>query len=152
MVSSTTTTELTSHISTLLESYISAFNAGDLAAAASYYDEPAVVISAGSGVTLLPARKDYVDTFAETMKRLKAEGWVRSEFVGEKSIVTLVDGGDDAGKGKGLVVASCPCKRLRGDGSSVEEFTAIYTLRRADGEGWVICSIHHGEFGRVLKA
>ena len=84
--------------------------------------------------------------FAATTKRLKAEGWVRSEFVGDKGVVVLVD--------EGLVMASCPCKRLRADGGSVEEFTAVYTLRRrtGEGEGWAICSIHQGEFGRVVRA
>lgn len=134
-------------ISDILESYISKFNNNDLAGAASYYDEPAVIISA-EGVKLMPAQKDYVSTFTETVKRLKSEGWDHSEFIGEKGIAVL--DGD-----KGLVLASCPCKRLRKDGSSVEEFTATYTLRKKqadEGEGWLIASIHHGPFGTVLKS
>lgn len=136
-----------SHISDLLESYISKFNNNDLAGAASFYDEPAVVIAA-EGVKLMPARKDYVSMFTETVARLKSEGWDHSEFIGEKSIAIL-----DAEKG--LVLASCPCKRLKKDGSSVEEFTATYTLRKkqnGEGDGWLIASIHHGPFGTVLKS
>ena len=133
--------ELKSFISNLLETYIGKFNSGDLSAAASFYDEPAVVISA-EGVKLMPARKDYVSMFTETVARLRADGWDHSEFT-SKSIVKLDD--------KGLVLASCPCKRLRADGTSVEEFTATYTLRK-QGEGWVIASIHHHPYGTQLKS
>jgi ketosteroid isomerase-like protein len=134
-------------ISDLLEIYISSFNACDLEAAASYYDEPAFAISS-SGASLLPSRADRASSFRSTVERLKSEGWDHSEFIGEKAIVEL---------GEGLVLASCPCKRLKADGGSVEEFTATYTLRKLggkdgkEGRGWVIVGIHHGEFGVKLK-
>lgn len=137
---------LHTHISSLLDAYITTFNDSDLAAAATYYDAPTAIISASTGTTLLPSHADFIATFTATLNRLKADGWTRSEYVGEKTLVVLVA---DA-----LVLASCPCRRLRGDGSCVEEFTAVYTLRRV-GEGearkWLICAIQHAEFGRVLR-
>jgi hypothetical protein len=138
-------------ISDLLETYITAFNTQSLSVAASYYDEPAFTISS-SGASLLPSRSDRAASFKSTVARLKSEGWDHSEFIGEKSVVEL---------GEGLVLASCPCQRLRGDGGVVEEFTATYTLRRLkageegergeEGREWVIVGIHHGEFGVKLK-
>lgn len=140
------TDPLQSRISALLDSYIATFNAGDLAAAAAFYDEPAAIITAASGTTVLRSHKDFVHAFTGTLDRLKADGWVSSEYVGPKSIVVLVEGET------GLLVASCPCRRLRADGSSVEEFTAVYTLRGVGSGRWVICSIHHAGFRKVLRS
>ena len=132
--------ELSKTISDLLETYIATFNRQDLPGAASYYDEPAFIISA-SGAKLMPARKDYVSVFTETVQRLKDSGWDHSEFIGEKGINVMQDDSEGA-----LVMASCPCQRLRKDGSSVEEFTASYTLRRGGDRGWLIVGIHHSPF------
>lgn len=132
--------ELKKTISDLLETYISTFNKQDLPGAASYYDEPAFIISA-TGAKLMPARADYVSVFTETVQRLKDSGWDHSEFIGEKNITVMQDDAEGA-----LVMAGCPCKRLRGDGSSVEEFTASYTLRRGGQRGWLIVGIHHSPF------
>lgn len=137
--------ELKNRISDLLEEYISTFNHQDLPGAASYYDEPAFIIAA-TGVKLMPARKDYVSTFTETVERLRSEGWDHSEFIGEKDIRIFQDDSEGA-----LVLASCPCKRLKEDGTSVEEFTASYTLRRGGERGWLILGIHHSPFPTELR-
>jgi ketosteroid isomerase-like protein len=137
--------ELKKRISNLLEEYISTFNRQDLPGAASYYDEPAFIIAA-SGAKLMPARKDYVSIFTETVERLRSEGWDHSEFIGEKDIRILQDDSEGA-----LVLASCPCKRLKKDGSSVEDFTASYTLRRGGEKGWLILGIHHSPFPPQLR-
>lgn len=141
-----------STISSLLDSYIATFNTSDLPAASSYYTFPLALISSTSGTTVLHSPADLIATFTSTLTRLKADGWTTSEYVGAKSIAVLVE--DDAGAR--LVVASCPCRRLRGDGSVVEEFTAVYTLRwvgegEADEGRWGICALLNADFGRVLR-
>lgn len=133
---------LESQISDHLDTYISYFNKSDFANAAAYYHEPAVAISSG-GVSILPGRKDLQDYFATTVKRLREDGFDHSEWGGPKKIIVLDE--------KGLVLASCTCKRLRKDGTSCETFTATYTLRNVDGHGWLIAAIHHHPFENQLK-
>lgn len=135
-------TDLQKLISDLLDTYIASFNAGDYAKAASYYSEPSVGIAAGSPVTVMGTHKDRVDVLESTVARLREDGFEHSEWGGPKTIIVLDP--------EGLVLASCACKRLRRDGTSVEEFTATYTLRK-EGSGWKIVAIHHHPFETQLK-
>ena len=128
---STSTATLEAQISQQLDAYIAAFNAGDFATASSHYNEPAISISA-SAVTMFPARKDLSDLFSSIVERRRKDGFDHSEWAGPKKVIVLDEG---------LVLASCACKRLRKDGSSCEEFTATYTLRKAE-QGWLIAAIH----------
>lgn len=137
---STSNTALEAQISQQLDTYIAAFNTGDFTTAASNYHEPAVSISAG-GVAILPARRDLAKFLSGTVERLKKDGFDYSEWAGPKRIIVLDEG---------LVLASCTCKRLRGNGSSCEEFTATYTLRKT-GEGWLIAAIHQHPVETQLK-
>jgi hypothetical protein len=134
------TTALEAQISSQLDTYIAAFNAGSYTTAASNYHEPAVSIS-GKSFSTLPLRKDLATFLFRTVERLKKDGFDHSEWAGPKKIIVL----DEA-----LVLASCSCKRLRGDGTSCEEFTATYTLRKT-GEGWLIAAIHHHPLETQLK-
>jgi hypothetical protein len=134
------TTALEAQISTQLDTYIAAFNLGSYTTAASNYHEPAVSISA-QGVSILPLRKDLAYFLSGTVERLKKDGFDHSEWAGPKKIIVLDEG---------LVLASCGCKRLRKDGTSCEEFTATYTLRKS-GEGWLIAAIHHHPLETQLK-
>jgi ketosteroid isomerase-like protein len=131
---------LQNQISELLDVYIGKFNRGDLNGAASHYHEPSVQISA-EGVTVFPARKEMAELFTSAVERLRKDGWDHSEWAGSKQIFVL-----DV---NGLVLASCPCKRLRKDGTSCEEFTATYTLRKKD-QDWLIAAIHHHPIGSAL--
>jgi ketosteroid isomerase-like protein len=134
-------------ISQLLDTYLSAFNNGNLATASHYYHEPAVAISS-SGLTLLPTRSDLATFLSATVVRLREDGFDHSEWIGEKNVTVLeaeIGLGDEVGKG--LAVAKCGCKRMRKDGTSCEEFTASYTLRRVGGQ-WLIISIHQYPLGR----
>jgi ketosteroid isomerase-like protein len=133
--------DLHDHISSLLDTYIGKFNDGNLSGAASHYDEPATGISAGS-VTVFLTHQDWLGMIEATVERLKNDGWDHSDWGGPKKIILLDE--------KGLVLASCPCKRLRKDGSSVEEFTATYTLRKDKSHGWLIAAIHSHPFGTNL--
>lgn len=140
MASSREATE--AHISQLLDVYIGHFNKGEFDKAASNYHEPAVSFSAGS-VSILPGRKDLESFLSTTVDRLRRDGFDHSEWAGPKKIIVLDD--------KGLVLASCTCKRLRKDGTSCEEFTATYTLRKTDNHGWLIAAIHHHPLETQLK-
>lgn len=84
-----TTAELQRDVSSFLETYITAFNNGDLGKVASFYDEPCAFLSASSGVTVFSRQKDLIDSFTKTVDRLKAEGWAHSEYAGEKGISAL---------------------------------------------------------------
>jgi ketosteroid isomerase-like protein len=131
---------LKNYISDLLDVYIGKFNRGDLNGAASHYDEPAVQLSA-KGVTVLPIRREMAEMFTSTVERLRKDGWDHSEWGGPKKIIVL--------DMEGLILASCPCKRLRANGTSCEEFTATYTLRK-DNQNWLIAAIHHHPFESTL--
>jgi len=124
-----------SEISVLLDTYLAAFNKGDFTTCAEYYHEPAVAITS-SGLTHLPARSDLATFLETTVKRLRKEGFEKSEWIGEKRVEVLEDDGE-----KGLVMVKCGCKRVREDGTSIEEFGVAYTLRRVVGR-WEIISIH----------
>lgn len=128
-----TTTE--SQISTLLNAYLHSFNTSSYTEASTYYHEPAIAISA-TGTILLPTRPGIATFLSNTVTRLQQDSFDHSEWIGFKKIIILEDDGE-----KGLVLASCGCKRVRKDGSSCEEFTATYTLRRVEGS-WLIVSIH----------
>lgn len=132
----------TSHdaISQFLDEYVRKFNDGDFDSAASCYHEPAAVFSV-SGVTIFSKRSEIAEMFKKTVQRLREDGWDHSEWAGSKKIVTLDD--------SGLVLASCPCKRLRKDGTSCEEFTATYTLRKKD-QNWFVAAIHQHPLGSGL--
>jgi ketosteroid isomerase-like protein len=131
---------LQNYISELLDVYIGKFNRGDITGAASYYHEPAVQISV-EGVQVFPERQNMAQMFTSAVERLRKDGWDHSEWAGPKKIIVLDK--------KGLVLASCPCKRLRADGTSCEEFTATYTLRKVD-QDWRIAALHHSPFGWTL--
>ena len=133
---------LEGHISQLLDIYSSKFNNGDFEEVASHYHEPAVAITAGS-VVILPARKDLPNFLSEHAGRRRKNGYSHSEFVGPKKIIVLDE--------KGLVIASCGCKVVREDGTSGEEFTATYTLRKTDDQKWLIAAIHQHPFETQLK-
>lgn len=82
---------------------------------------------------------------AATVAKLREDRFHHSEWMGEKTIIVLEDDGE-----KGLVMASCGCKRVREDGTSCEEFTATYTLRKVEGK-WLIVSIHQHPLSTQLK-
>jgi ketosteroid isomerase-like protein len=142
---STSTHALEATISQQLDTYIGAFNAGDYSTAASNYHEPAVSIGADA-VTILPARKDLSNFLSSTVERLRKDGFDHSEWAGPKKVVVLENTPE-----RGLILASCTCKRLRKDGTSCEEFTATYTLRKTDEQGWLIAAIHHHPTETQLK-
>ncbi|TID20110.1 hypothetical protein E2P81_ATG07417 [Venturia nashicola] len=135
---------LSTQISTILNTYLSAFNTADYKTASKHYHSPAMAISA-SGVTILPSPCQMADLLSATVTKLKEDNFDHSEWVGEKKIIVLEDEGE-----KGLVMASCGCKRVRKDGSSCEEFTATYTLRKVRGE-WLIVSIHQHPLNTQLN-
>lgn len=128
---------LESQIADLLDTYLSTFNAGDFTTASRYYDQPSVAVGA-SGLAIFQTREDFAGLLASTVTRLKRVGFDRSEWVGEKQITVLEDDGF-----KGLVTASCVCKRLKEDGSSCEEFTVVYTLRRVEGQWLIVAILQH---------
>jgi ketosteroid isomerase-like protein len=130
------------HISQLLDVYSSKFNHGDFEEAASNYHEPAIALTAGS-VAILPARKDLPRFFSGLVERRHRDGYKNSEFAGPKKIIVLDE--------KGLVLASCHCKMVREDGTSCEEFTATYTLRKTDDQKWLIAAIHQHPLETQLK-
>lgn len=132
-MSSDSISPLTSHLSALLDTYISSFNARDFPAAALYYSSPTVSISA-SGSTVLPSRNDLAAFFSDTVTRLEKDGFDHSEWMAPKKVVVLDEG---------LVLVSTACKRMRGDGTSCEEFGVTYALRK-EGERWLIVAILHG--------
>jgi hypothetical protein len=121
-----------SYISNLLDTYLSAFNHGDY---------PCATISSHS-IKIYTTRQDFIDTITSAVSRLRECGWDHSEWGAAKKIVVL--------EGDGLVIASCPCRRVREDGSAVEEFTASYTFRRTEGEEWLIVAVHHLPYGNLL--
>ncbi len=139
---SSSTEALEVHISQLLDVYSNKFNNGDFEEVASNYHEPAIAITAGS-VAILPARKDLPKFLSELAERRRKNGWERSEFAGPKKIIVLDE--------KGLVLASCYCKMVREDGTSYEEFTATYTLRKTDDQKWLIAAIHQHPVETQLK-
>ena len=132
---------LETQLSDQLDTYIAAFNARNFQSAASHYHEPAVAISAAAGVTILPKRVDLAAFLSSTVERLVKDGFDHSEWMGPKKLIVL---------GEGLVLVSCACKRLRGDGTSCEEFAVIYTLRK-EGEQWRIAAIHQHDLGMQVK-
>lgn len=139
---SSSTSALETQLSQQLDSYISAFNRGDFSTAASHYHSPAITISSGS-VTVLHSREDVASLLSATVDRLRKDGFDHSEWAGPKKMIVLDDG---------LVLVSCVCKRLRKDGSSCQEFSATYTLRKMETDGeWLIVAIHQHEVGTQLK-
>lgn len=135
-------TAIEQHISDLLDAYIASFNAGDYAKAASYYSEPSVAISASS-VTVMGTLQDRINVLESTVSRLREQGFKHSEWGGPKKVIVMDE--------KGLTLASCSCKRLRKDGSSVEKFTATYTLSKLGKEEWKIVSIYQHPFDMQLR-
>lgn len=135
---------LSTQISTLLDAYIKAFNASDYTTASTYFHEPALVVSA-SGVAVLPSTSDVTNELVATVTELREDDFHHSEWIGEKTIIVLENEGE-----KGLLMASCGCKRVRKDGSSCEEFTATYTLRKVGGE-WLIVTILKHPLSTQLK-
>jgi ketosteroid isomerase-like protein len=131
---------LTTHLSTLLDTYISSFNARNFSAAALYYSSPAVSISASSS-TILPSREDLAAFLSDIVTRLEKDGFDHSEWTAPKKVIVLDEG---------LVLVSTACKRVRGDGTSCEEFGVTYTLRR-EGERWLIVGILHGSIEGRLR-
>lgn len=138
------TSPLSSQISHLLNTYLSTFNNSSFTTASKYYHCPATAISA-SGIVILPAPSDMAEFLSTTVDRLKTNGFDHSEWVGGKTIIVLEDDGE-----KGLVMASCGCKRVWKDGTSCEDFTATYTLRKVEGK-WLIVSIHQHPLSTQLK-
>lgn len=128
----TLNTSVEDKISAQLDAYIANFNAGKYVEAASNYHEPAVTFSA-QAVTVLPRKEDMAQYFSQTVEGLRKDGFDHSEWAGPKNIIVL---------DPGLVLASCACKRLRKDGSSCQEFTATYTMRKNEDGHWQIAAIH----------
>jgi ketosteroid isomerase-like protein len=141
---SSNTNQLEDQISQTLDNYITAFNASDFKGASSYYDTPCAIISS-SGLAISSSQEQLENLFSTVVSGLKQRGFDHSEWIGEKKVVMLEDGR----KGKGLLMASGDFKRLRKDGSSVEEWRASYTFRKVAGE-WKICTVHQYEFGKAL--
>jgi hypothetical protein len=140
--------ELDDVISNYLDSYIGSFNASNYEKASSYYNEPCVSISA-TGTIIMSTRRDVSEFLSTMSARLRGEGFDHSEWSGPKKVIVLDE--------KGLVLASCGCKRLRKDGSSIEEFTATYTLRKGESstsskdQRWLVSAIHHHPLSTQLK-
>lgn len=129
-------------ISDLLDNYIASFNARDYSQAASYYSDPSTAISALS-VNVMGDQDDRIAMIKSIATRLRQNGVDHSAWAGPKKIIVLDE--------KGLVLASCPCKRLRNDGSSFEEFTATYSLSKLNGQDWKIASVHQHPFETQLR-
>lgn len=148
-----TPTPLQTKISNHLTTYLTAFNTSNFTTASKYYHTPSIAISA-TGVTILPSPTEISTLLSTTVDRLKkTNGFDHSEWIGEKTIIVLEDddgGGDNDGGERGLVMASCGCKRVRKDGSVCEVFTATYTLRKVEGE-WLIVSVHQHPLSTQLK-
>jgi ketosteroid isomerase-like protein len=127
--------------SAALDDYLSKFNRRDLAAAAAYYHDPMQVISALS-VDLVHGPREMEESFKATMKRLESEGFDHSEWTAPKQIAVLDE--------KGLVLICCHVSRLKKDGSSLEDLTVTYTLRKSDSQGWQIVAMHRNATGTSL--
>lgn len=132
---------LEDEISTHLDAYISSFNARDYEKASSYYKEPAVAISA-AGTIIMQTQREVSEFLSTTSARLREDGFDHSVWSGPKKVIVL----DEAG----LLLASCGCRRLRKDGSSIEEFTATYTMGKGD-QGWRIAAILQHPLATQLK-
>ncbi|KIW80066.1 hypothetical protein Z517_06681 [Fonsecaea pedrosoi CBS 271.37] len=125
-----------------LDNYLRTFNARDFAGVAKFYDEPFASISR-AGVSVVRDHKAAEDLLVSTVERLKKDGFSNSVWAAPKKVIVL----DEAG----LVLVSCPCRRLRQDGTLCEQFTATYTLRKTDDQRWLIVAIHTHPFTDQLN-
>lgn len=126
----------------LLDDYLTNFNNGDFVAAASIWHEPTLGVSAAA-VSLVPSRKDLENYLQTTVAKLREDGFDHAEWVGPKKVIVLDE--------KGVVLVCCNLSRLRKNGTSIEEFTVTYSLRRDNDHGWQIAAFHQHATGVPLQ-
>ncbi|RVX68465.1 hypothetical protein B0A52_07465 [Exophiala mesophila] len=125
-----------------LDNYLHNFNSGHFDEVANYFYAPFMSIALES-VSVLHDRTDIKNSLITTVERLKKDGFHHSEWSAPKKIVVL--------DGAGLVLASCRFRRLRQDGTLCEQFTATYTLRKANDQEWLIVAVHLHPFATPLN-